>query len=267
MDIIVRPLRFWHGLQGVLLSAIGITVLGFFVSMAGLFQASNSILLLVAQSVTVALIFSGSVFAVYKFNSVSFTDSISFKNPNLLLMFIAVAGVIPAGILTDTLTFWLNKTYPWLFSFDNISELADFLKNRSIEEYIILTVVLSIFPAVSEEFLFRGLVLGSFKRDMPIHFAVLYSSVLFGIIHFSWLQGVAAGFIGIYLAFMVATLKSIIPAILAHFLNNLSWCIMARYGTPYNKELISHGYNSVIILISLFIFIGAVFMLISRRKT
>ena len=74
-------------------------------------------------------------------------------------------------------------------------------------------------PALVEEFICRGLILGSLKK-FGEGFAILISSLLFGIMHGNFEQIPFAFLIGLGLGFMTVKSGSIWPAVIVHALNN-----------------------------------------------
>ncbi|MCM1568481.1 MAG: CPBP family intramembrane metalloprotease [Roseburia sp.] len=87
-----------------------------------------------------------------------------------------------------------------------------------------ITIVATILLApIGEEFLCRGLMLKfakkSFGRFWP---ANLLQAFLFGCIHGNWVQGIYAFFIGLVLGWLVERYHTLLPAILLHFVVNLS---------------------------------------------
>lgn len=74
-------------------------------------------------------------------------------------------------------------------------------------------------PALVEEFICRGLILGSLKKFGET-FAILISALLFGIMHGNFEQIPFAFLIGIGLGFMTVKSGSIWPAVIVHALNN-----------------------------------------------
>lgn len=90
--------------------------------------------------------------------------------------------------------------------------------------FSVLSLFLSLFmtaflPAVCEEFLHRGLLLSSYKQ-LGFKKAVIYSSLLFGLLHMNIEQFFLASIIGCLLATTTLFSKSIIPAMIIHFMNN-----------------------------------------------
>jgi len=87
---------------------------------------------------------------------------------------------------------------------------------------------LAIFSAVvlapiGEEFLCRGLTLKFAKKAFNnFWIANVMQALLFGLLHLNWVQGVFAFAIGLVAGWLVENKKSLIPAIILHFVVNFS---------------------------------------------
>ena len=77
-----------------------------------------------------------------------------------------------------------------------------------------------IFAPIFEELLFRGLI---FKNNKPLGelFAIIVSGLFFGLWHQNLPQVCTTAFMGMFFCFIYLRTKSIFPAMLAHFFNNL----------------------------------------------
>lgn len=89
----------------------------------------------------------------------------------------------------------------------------------TIFELISLVIVYAILPAVFEESLFRGLIQNKLKDTSTLK-AVILTGLVFSIYHCSLAQTVYQFVYGVMLAILVVKSKSIIPAMISHFLNN-----------------------------------------------
>lgn len=81
-----------------------------------------------------------------------------------------------------------------------------------------LTVPLAVVvvPAVTEEVLFRGIVLGRLRELLPLRVAVVVVALLFGAFHLELLAFVYATLAGLVLGGLTARAPSILPAIALH---------------------------------------------------
>lgn len=79
---------------------------------------------------------------------------------------------------------------------------------------------IAVFAPACEEFVFRGAVEGTLLKTTSPWAAILISALLFGIIHMNPIQIPFAFIIGILLGWLFYKTGSLIPGILAHFINN-----------------------------------------------
>ena len=87
------------------------------------------------------------------------------------------------------------------------------------ENFILSMIVIAVFPAICEEFTHRGLLINGFK-SLGLKKAIIYSSLLFGLLHLNIEQFFYATIIGGILGVVAIFSKSIFPAIIIHFINN-----------------------------------------------
>lgn len=85
---------------------------------------------------------------------------------------------------------------------------------------IMLIVQTAIAPALMEEFAFRGICLGAFRK-FGDGFAIIMSSILFALLHCNLVQIPFALVVGLTLGYITVKTNSIIPSMIIHFLNNL----------------------------------------------
>ncbi|MFC4402449.1 CPBP family intramembrane glutamic endopeptidase [Gracilibacillus xinjiangensis] len=95
-----------------------------------------------------------------------------------------------------------------------------------IQGIFLFMIIFSILNAVLEEIIWRGILLSRFSEDFGSKWAVILTSVGFGLQHyslgFSWVSCVFFIFGGFFFGAITVTTKSIIPAIIWHmFINAL----------------------------------------------
>ncbi len=81
-------------------------------------------------------------------------------------------------------------------------------------------ILLVVVAPLTEEPLFRGILLHGFARNYGAWWAVFVTAFLFGAIHMNPWQFVGAFFLGLTFGWWTLQTKSILPAILGHALNN-----------------------------------------------
>lgn len=97
---------------------------------------------------------------------------------------------------------------------------------------------IAIVPAIAEEFVFRGAILNLLK-PYGKKFAIIASSLLFGLLHGNVDQFIFAFLIGLYFAYVACKTESIIPSAIMHFLNNFlsSFIVLYKSNIKVNNEI------------------------------
>lgn len=135
-------------------------------------------------------------------------------SPLLILpMLVMMLGLI---IIVSELDNVLQRFLPmpdWFM--EMLSELG-LGEGFALSTFIVLVVV----APLTEEPLFRGIMLHGFARNYGTWWAVLGTSFLFGAIHLNPWQFMGAFFLGIVFAWWTLKTRSILPATLGHALNN-----------------------------------------------
>lgn len=102
----------------------------------------------------------------------------------------------------------------------------------------VFVFVLAVLPAVAEELFFRGVILSALKNAGKAA-AILFSALCFSLYHCSVSQLAYQFVYGAFLAWLAITANSIIPTILAHFINNFAvlmfeyFCIRIDFLNPF----------------------------------
>lgn len=96
-------------------------------------------------------------------------------------------------------------------------------------------LVISIAPAIAEEFAFRGFLFGSLNAKYKPWIAIVISALAFGLYHMNLLQFFGGVIMGIAFAFACYKSKSIWVGVLMHFINNGLSVIL-----NYNPEILDN---------------------------
>lgn len=97
-----------------------------------------------------------------------------------------------------------------------------YIQNATIINTIVISIQVIIIGPIIEELIFRKILLGKLLEkfsNRPIK-AIVYSALMFGIVHLNIIQGVAAFGGGIILGLIYYYTKSIKATIFTHILNN-----------------------------------------------
>ena len=99
----------------------------------------------------------------------------------------------------------------------------------------VMLITIIVVAPVTEEFIFRGVVLGALKKYGAC-FAVVASSLLWALLHGNVVQAVPAFCLGLIFGVAALRAKSIIPTIVIHMINNFlaTFAMFAKEtGNPY----------------------------------
>ncbi len=134
---------------------------------------------------------------------------------------------------------------------------------KSWPEYIMAIFIMAFFPALFEEVFFRGTLQSLFEKWWKNPFvAILVSSVIFSIIHFSIYLFLTRLILGFVLGYMFFKTRNIWVNVIAHFINNAlavtQLFILSRQKEQLNLDKIQPGISwwlglvALVVVISLF---------------
>lgn len=136
-------------------------------------------------------------------------------DPPVLASCVGIAlGVSVAGVLLSALVslfFSLFGLYPM--------EFPTGLPSQPLVALLYL-LNMTVLPAVVEELVHRGIVLGSLRRYGD-GFAIVISSILFAMLHRNMVQAPNALLLGLLLGYFMVKTNSIFTSMTIHFVNNL----------------------------------------------
>ena len=142
-----------------------------------------------------------------------------------LVIVIMIASLPLVGALTD-----LTEALPFskeMFTKFKVAEdeynaqIRVIGKMDSFPEYLLSLLMLAILPALFEEVMFRGAVQNLLSRwwKMPV-LAIIVTSLLFSVVHFSYLGFLSRAALGFVLGWMFYRTGNIWLSIIAHMANN-----------------------------------------------
>ncbi len=207
------------------------------VAMARLSQVLGTLLLLFVPAVLYSLVVNGKNKFWLGFNP-------WFNGRQVLIaFFIILAANLLASPLAD-FTKWAVAHFPSLNTYaknleDLYNEQVLALSNlKSWGEFILAVFIMAFFPAMFEEIFFRGAMQNLFEKwwKSPL-MAILVTSLLFSLIHFSIYLFLSRAVLGFMLGFLYYKTKNIWVNIIAHFLNNAIAVSQLFYLSNKNEKL------------------------------
>ncbi len=101
-----------------------------------------------------------------------------------------------------------------------LKQLQSVIVAESARDFFIITVAAALLPALCEETMFRGMILSTLEKKYGALKASMLCGLFFGIFHFSAYRFIPTAIIGFYLSMLKISTGSIIPSMIAHFINN-----------------------------------------------
>ena len=148
-----------------------------------------------------------------------------FRSSHLLYLFHAAVFLITGVMLLSILMYTL---VPGAFATASSADYASFAMNQRFFDGAYLILAFAILPAATEDFLFRGIVIGEYER-YGASVAVTASALMFAMSHFSLARFPVYLFSGIVLALTVYTTRSVAASALVHALNNAAVLLCEKY--------------------------------------
>jgi len=142
----------------------------------------------------------------------------------LLLLYAAVFLVSGNALISMAMYHWM----PQQFVEASTMNYASFAMNSGVFDGLYMAVAFAVLPAVTEELVFRGIVVGEYESYGP-GFAVVLSAVTFAMSHFNFARLPMYLFSGIVLALVLYATRSLVASMLIHSLNNLSVLFLEKY--------------------------------------
>lgn len=205
---------------------------------------------------------TGDVKEVLKIKKVSFK---SLGKTIILVVLIYPVILLLNGVFLSLLSNFIEyKNFP----------MEIMLQNVPILNYLIFMCLV---PAICEEVFFRGTLTNAYNVYGE-RFAIIVSALVFALFHFDIQNFIAPFLLGLLFASLIEYTGSIIPAIVAHFINNVIAVLTARYlnerlfdflrQTKFSREIGSLELSIIIILVllSIFSFILSRFILKSLKE-
>lgn len=189
-----------------------------------------------------------------------------------------------AIILAIPLTSWLlqiSMSFPIPDSMQSIIEtmkqqetagnnmMMKFLNVEGFGWLLFNVFFLALVPAICEELLFRGALMGVLSEIFKSkHVVVLLSAIVFSAIHLQFFSFLSRFGLGLILGYAYVYSGSIIPSIIAHFANNAISVIGYFYQTTYlgKKDLNEIGTTDNYWVLAITSFFAVLMILLMRKK-
>ncbi len=111
-------------------------------------------------------------------------------------------------------------------------------------------LVIGLGPGIGEELLFRGYIQTRLRRRWGPGWAILLTSILFGVMHIDPVQGTFAMGVGFFLGYLTERTGSLWPAMVCHTVNNMVSILQTGLGGP---EIEGELANAVTVVASILV--------------
>lgn len=169
---------------------------------------------------------------------------------------VTAIGAVLFIVAQPTILFlgWLNSFVPVPQAMAEMQEtMAEMIANFLRSENVLLLGVfhIGVVPAVCEEIMYRGYVQRAFEKSWGILAAILISGAIFGAYHLQISNFLPLATLGIFLAYLTYISDSLIPAMVAHFVNNGGQVIASNFYPEMLDEKITPEMDIPILLVIL----------------
>ncbi len=173
-----------------------------------------------------------------------------FPPSQILYLLYSFIFLLTGGMLISMLMY---SAFPASFAASSVTEYAAFAMNDRAVDVLYLIVAFAVLPAVTEEFLFRGIVVGEYDRWGATVAAVM-SAILFAMSHFSLVRFPVYFFSGLVLSAVLFTTRSLVASMVLHGAYNALILLCEKY--------VLHIMDKQNVSLTLFVIIlGGVFLL------
>lgn len=201
-------------------------------------------------AIITVLVLSGT----YSHRKISYAFSVKGCKPVFYLVAVMIAAgmFFGLGLINDLISKGLSKI--------GVPQSNISLDFNGVGSLILFTLSLAVIPAVTEELFFRGLMFKSLS-GVKLCQGVLFVSLCFALFHCSLAQFVYQLIYGAVLCLLTYSSKSVLPGILAHFLNNFTVIILTYLGVGVDF------YNALVIVCGLVLLgLGTAFIILTIKK-
>ncbi|MBE5881260.1 MAG: CPBP family intramembrane metalloprotease [Lachnospiraceae bacterium] len=139
---------------------------------------------------------------------------------------LAIAGFLLALVVGALLT----PVFPQ--SAESLQAMDEMLKGQSVW---ILILVVALMPAIGEELLFRGFLMGTLREKCKPIVAIVATTLIFAAYHMSVLKMFTISIVGLVLTVAAYMTGSIFTSMLMHFINNLISVLLSLYPEQIGK--------------------------------
>ncbi len=154
----------------------------------------------------------------------------SFKAPKMKGVLGGICLAIAGFLLALVVGAALSQVFPQ--SAESLKALDDMIKGQPTW---VIVLVMAAMPAIGEEFLFRGFLMGTLREKCKPWIAVAVTTLIFAAYHMSLIKMFTISIIGLGLTVAAYMTGSIYTSMIMHFINNLLSVLISLYPEQVGK--------------------------------
>ena len=167
-----------------------------------------------------------------------------------------LAMMVTIGVAFSLMSNFAADLVTQVFSLFNVTNSGgEILEEGSLPSVFLYYLVVSVLPALTEEFAFRGVVMGSLRKYSDA-LALIVSSALFALMHGNFVQMPFTFCCGLAFGYIAIKCNSLLPAIIIHFINN-ALAVTSSVLTSYHivsDSVVNMGYGAIFVITGLLAF-------------
>jgi membrane protease YdiL (CAAX protease family) len=163
------------------------------------------------------LIFALIIIVFLLFNFKSLKETLIPKISNYKLLIIVSFSLCVLAFLVTHFADFLNQS---VFNTNNSSYYEHYKDSPS--PLLLCIISVGVFPAIFEEIAFRGILFNELKNIMSVNATIIITTVLFTILHFSFISFLWIFPIGFLFGYLRSKYNNLIYGIIGHFVYNSS---------------------------------------------
>jgi membrane protease YdiL (CAAX protease family) len=175
-------------------------------------------ILVVTTIAQFAVFFTLAAWLVRRWHSSRPARYLGYRRPRAVDVLLAAAGAVAVVPIAEVIDRWSYFVLPPLREL--AAGGAALVTVDSPWRAVLVFVAVAVTPAICEETLFRGWLLGTMRRRLSPVPAIALQAVLFALFHMSPLSIVALAVVGVYLGFLFERTGTIYASMTAHGLYN-----------------------------------------------
>lgn len=179
--------------------------------------------------ITQWLLFALPLVSLLWYVRVNLRETLSLRLPSRGALIAALIIAAAWVVLIMQVGYWQQKVLPIP---DELAEQMEGLFAGGERSVLVTLLVLAATPAICEELLFRGAILSGLRQILPVWATIIAVGLLFGLMHISVYRIVSTALSGMVLTYLVLRSRSIVTAMIGHFMVNGAAVLVTSSGIP-----------------------------------